>query len=73
MKGGLTYVGSGGALLALTILAISTTSLGLPIRAFLPVFAGDPNTLSQMMTSLGPARWSVRSSSPGWAASSAWG
>ena len=53
LKGGLTYVGSGGALLALTILAISTTSLGLPIRAFLPVFAGDPNTLSQMMTSLG--------------------
>ena len=53
LKGGLTYVGTGGALLALTILAISTTSLGLPIRAFLPVFAGDPNTLSQMMTSLG--------------------
>ena len=53
LKGGLTYVGSGGALLALTILAISTTSLGLPIRAFLPVFAGDPNTLSHMMTSLG--------------------
>ena len=53
LKGGLRYVGSGGALLALTILAISTTSLGLPIRAFLPVFAGDPNTLSHMMTSLG--------------------
>lgn len=53
LKGGLSYVGNGGALLALTILAISTTSLGLPIRAFLPVFAGDPNTLSHMMTSLG--------------------
>jgi MFS family permease len=53
LKGGLTYVGNGGALLALTVLAISTTSLGLPIRAFLPVFAGDPNTLSHMMTSLG--------------------
>ena len=53
LKGGLRYVGSGGALLALTVLAISTTSLGLPIRAFLPVFAGDPNTLSHMMTSLG--------------------
>ena len=53
MKGGLTYVGSGGALLALTVLAISTTSLGLPLRAFLPVFAEDPTTLSHMMTSLG--------------------
>ena len=53
LKGGLTYVGSGGALLALTVLAISTTSLGLPLRAFLPVFAGDPTTLSHMMTSLG--------------------
>ena len=53
LKGGLTYVGSGGALLALTILAVSTTSLGLPIRAFLPVFAEDPTTLSRMMTSLG--------------------
>ena len=53
LKGGLTYVGRGGALLALTVLAVSTTSLGLPLRAFLPVFAGDPATLSRMMTSLG--------------------
>ena len=53
LKGGLTYVGNGGALLALTVLAISTTALGLPLRAFLPVFAGDPTTLSHMMTSLG--------------------
>jgi MFS family permease len=53
LKGGLRYVGSGGALLALTVLAISTTSLGLPLRAFLPVFAGDPTTLSHMMTALG--------------------
>ena len=53
LKGGLTYVGSGGALLALTVLAVSTTSLGLPLRAFLPVFAGDPATLSRMMTALG--------------------
>jgi len=53
LKGGLVYVGHGGALLALTILAVATTALGLPIRAFLPVFAGDPATLSQMMTSLG--------------------
>ena len=53
LQGGLRYVGSGGALLALTILAMATTSLGLPLRAFLPVFAGDPETLSHMMTSLG--------------------
>ena len=53
LKGGLLYVRRGGALLTLTILAISTTALGLPLRAFLPVFAGDPATLSQMMTSLG--------------------
>ena len=53
LKGGLAYVGGGGALLSLTVLAIATTSLGLPLRAFLPVFAGDPATLSHMMTSLG--------------------
>ena len=53
LKGGLTYVASGGALLALTVLAVATTALGLPLRAFLPVFAGDPTTLSHMMTSLG--------------------
>ena len=53
LKGGLNYVGQGGALLALTVLAVATTSLGLPLRAFLPVFAGDPETLSRMMTALG--------------------
>tara|TARA_Y100000758_G_scaffold300494_1_gene264724 strand:+ start:510 stop:1808 length:1299 start_codon:yes stop_codon:yes gene_type:complete len=53
LKGGLLYVGRGGALLSLTVLAVATTSLGLPIRAFLPVFADDPNTLSQMMAALG--------------------
>ena len=53
LKGGLSYVGQGGALLALTVLAVATTSLGLPLRAFLPVFAGDPETLSRMMTALG--------------------
>ena len=53
LKGGLSYVGQGGALLALTVLAVATTSLGLPLRAFLPVFAGDPETLSRMMTTLG--------------------
>ena len=46
-------MGQGGALLALTVLAVATTSLGLPLRAFLPVFAGDPETLSRMMTALG--------------------
>ena len=53
LKGGLSYVGQGGALLSLTVLAVATTSLGLPLRAFLPVFAGDPETLSRMMTTLG--------------------
>ena len=53
LKGGLRYVGQGGALLSLTVLAIATTSLGLPIRAFLPVFASDPDTLSQMMAAIG--------------------
>ena len=52
LKGGLRFVSS-GVFLALIILAACTTSLGLPIRAFLPVFAGDPETLSQMMTCLG--------------------
>ena len=53
LRGGLSYVRRGGALLALTVLAVATTSLGLPLRAFLPVFAGDPETLSRMMTALG--------------------
>lgn len=53
LKGGILYVTRGGPLLALTILAISATALGLPLRAFLPVFAEDPATLSRMMTSLG--------------------
>ncbi len=52
IKGGLRFV-SRGVFLGLTILAACTTSLGLPIRAFLPVFAGDPETLSRMMTCLG--------------------
>ena len=50
---GLSYVRHGGALLALTILAFATTSLALPLRAFLPVFADDAAHLSQMMTMLG--------------------
>lgn len=52
IKGGLRFV-SRGVFLALTVLAACTTSLGLPLRAFLPVFAGDPETLSRMMTCLG--------------------
>ncbi len=41
LRGGLRYVRHGGALLALTVLAFATTSLALPIRTFLPVFALD--------------------------------
>ncbi len=52
LKGGLRFV-SHGVFLTLTILAACTTALGLPIRAFLPIFAGDPETLSRMMTCLG--------------------
>ncbi|MDP6582361.1 MAG: MFS transporter [Vicinamibacterales bacterium] len=53
LQGGLRYVRHGGALLALTVLAFATTSLALPVRAFLPVFADDAAHLSQMMTMLG--------------------
>ncbi len=53
LGGGLSYVRHGGALLALTVLAFATTSLALPIRAFLPVFATDAAHLSRMMTTLG--------------------
>jgi MFS family permease len=53
LKGGLSYVRDEGALLALTILAMATTTLGLPIRAFLPVFAEDAAHLSRMMTAIG--------------------
>ena len=53
LRKGLHYVRHGGALLALTILAFATTSLALPIRAFLPVFATDAAHLSRMMTTLG--------------------
>lgn len=40
-------------LLALTVLAMATTTLGVPVRAFLPVFANDAAHLSQMMAVLG--------------------
>ena len=51
---GLQYVRHSRALLGLTALAFATTSLALPIRAFLPVFAaGDILLLSRMMTTFG--------------------
>ena len=53
MRGGVAYVRHEGALAALTILAMATTSLGLPLRAFLPMFATDAIHLSRMMTALG--------------------
>ena len=53
LKGGLVYVRGDNALLWLTALAMATTTLGLPIRAFLPVFADDATHLSWMMTALG--------------------
>lgn len=53
LRSGLSYVRHGGALLALTMLAFATTSLALPLRAFLPVFADDAAHLSRMMTMLG--------------------
>ena len=53
LRGGLSYVRHVGALLALTVLAFATTSLALPVRAFLPVFADDAAHLSRMMTMLG--------------------
>ena len=53
MRGGVAYVRHEGALAALTILAMATTSLGLPLRAFLPMFATDAIHLSRMMTVLG--------------------
>ncbi len=53
LRSGLSYVQHGSALLALTVLAFATTSLALPVRAFLPVFADDAAHLSRMMTMLG--------------------
>jgi len=54
LKGGLRYVRQNQALLGLTMLAFATTSLALPIRAFLPVFANDDVLLlSHMMTTFG--------------------
>ena len=53
LRGGLWYVRQNRALLALTVLAFATTSLALPVRAFLPVFAKDEAHLSLMMTMSG--------------------
>ena len=54
LRGGLQYVRQNRALLSLTVLAFATTSLALPVRAFLPVFAGDDVLLlSRMMTMIG--------------------
>ena len=53
LKSGLSYVHHKKALLALTLLAMATTTFGLPVRAFLPVFAGNPDRLWRMMTAFG--------------------
>ena len=41
LKGGLAYVRSQPAIVALTVLAFLTTFLGLPLLTFLPIFARD--------------------------------
>jgi len=53
LKSGLSFVRHQRPLLALTVLAMATTTLGVPVRAFLPVFANDAAHLSQMMAVLG--------------------
>ena len=53
LKSGLSFVRRQPALLALTLLAMATTFLGVPVRAFLPIFANDAAHLSQMMAALG--------------------
>ena len=53
LRGGLSFVRHQHALLALTLLAMATTTLGVPVRAFLPVFADDAAHLSRMMAALG--------------------
>ena len=53
LGGGLSYVRHGESLLALTVLALATTTLGLPLRTFLPVFAADADHLSGLMTAVG--------------------
>ena len=53
LRSGLSFVRRQHALLALTLLAMATTTLGVPVRAFLPVFADDAAHLSRMMAALG--------------------
>ena len=53
LRSGLSFVRHQPALLALTGLAMATTTLGVPVRAFLPVFADDAAHLSRMMAALG--------------------
>ena len=53
LRGGLQYVRQNRALLALAVLAFATTSLALPVRAFLPVFAENEVHLSVMMAMWG--------------------
>ena len=53
LKGGLSFVRNERALLSLTVVAAATTTLGLPLRSFLPVFADDATHLSWMMAALG--------------------
>ena len=55
LKGGVTYVRSQPAIVALTVLAFLTTFLGLPLLTFLPIFAseifhGDVGLYSVMMS-----------------------
>jgi MFS family permease len=55
LKGGLSYVRSEPAIVALTVLAFLTTFLGLPLLTFLPIFAreifhGDVGRYSTMMS-----------------------
>jgi MFS family permease len=55
LKGGLSYVRSQPAIVALTVLAFLTTFLGLPLLTFLPIFArdifhGDVGRYSVMMS-----------------------
>ncbi len=54
LRGGLAYVRSEPAIVALTVLAFLTTFLGLPLLTFLPIFAreifhGDVARYSEMM------------------------
>ena len=54
LRGGLSYVRSEPAIVALTVLAFLTTFLGLPLLTFLPIFAreifhGDVARYSEMM------------------------